>query len=54
MNETDKEHKAAIASTKVYSWNIAAGATEAILAGVEVEDSTESEEVDSDKTNQSS
>jgi len=54
MNKTDKEHKVAIASTEAYLQNIAAGAMGAILAGVEVEDSTESEEVNIDETNQSS
>ncbi len=54
MNETDKEQEMAIASAEAYSRNIAEGATGVILAGVEVEDSMESEEVDSDETNQSS
>jgi len=54
MNKTDEEHEVAIASAKAYLWNIAAGAMGVILASVEVEESTESKEVDSDETNQSS
>ncbi len=54
MNKMDKEHEAAIASAKAFLQNIAEGVMGAILASVEVEDSTESEEVNSAETNQSS
>ncbi len=54
MNKMDEEHEVAIASAKAYWQNIVEGATGAILASVEVEESTESKEVNSDETNQSS
>jgi len=54
MNETDKEHEVAIACAKAFSRDIAEGAQGAILANVEVEDSTESNEANSEESNQSS
>jgi len=44
LNETDEENEAAIASAQAFSRDIAVGAHYAILADVEVESSTESDE----------
>jgi len=54
MNESDEEHEAEIASAEAFSWDVAEGATGVILANVEVEDSTESNEAHSKESNQSS
>ncbi len=50
----DEEAEAAVAHAKEYSRNIARGAVGAIKYGIEVHSDTDSEEIDSDKTNQSS
>ncbi len=54
MNETDKEHKVAIASAEAFLRDIAEGAQGAIMANVEVEGSTKSKEANSKESQQSS
>jgi len=51
LNKTNEEHEAAIASAEALSRDIAVGALGAILADVEVESSTESDESNSTESN---